>query len=209
MLLYSVLPGFVHVASYHLGTATPILRWCPERPHLCIAQWLPGRQQGDISETDWAWDELEWSSAHPAAFVVDAPKGCMLHALAAALEPICKLRDRQTSLISWSPSCKHLLIHGRGGQSSLADASDTSGALTMISVAKGVVLASSTLSAVGDPCQPQKRKAWAGHKADWQCGCPHGCFVCHSRLLCGACGPCTSHPSGAAGAGCWHGHSDR
>ena len=57
-VLYDVLAGFEHLASYQLGTASPVMRWCPGQPQLCIAQWPRVRLRLKLSEGVWAWDEL-------------------------------------------------------------------------------------------------------------------------------------------------------
>ena len=144
VVLDDVLAGFEHLASYQLGTASPVMRWCPGRPQLCIAQWPRVRLRIKLSEGVWAWDELKEYAAHPAAFMADA-SGC-LHASSASSEPIHQLSHRQLSYIAWSPDCRHLLTCGCGGQGPISDATDSSGELTIISFATDEILASAMVS---------------------------------------------------------------
>ena len=161
LVLYQVSADSWQQASYSMGTSTPVLRWCPDKPCLCIAQQPRERQCFYSEHGDRAWDCVEVPSPHPAAFMVDGADGSMQHALGCEASGALHDLDIWPTLqhASWSPNCQYLLVCRIRPAADALPEGLPAGRLSIISLVRDKVLATSTLS-VAAHSNPSAAASW-------------------------------------------------
>ena len=149
VVLYQISGAPKPVASYSLGTSTPMIRWCPDQPLLCIAQLPRRRRLCSLPEGYFAWDCVHVPSLHPPAFMVNGD-GSLRHALGGKAANVLLEEDTHQlqQHISWSPDAHALLVcRQRAGALSRTE-ERPAGRLSIISLVEDSFLATSALSEV-------------------------------------------------------------
>ena len=153
VVLYSAADDFQQQARFPTGRGAPVLQWAASEPRLCIAH-LPRaprqnpRTQGPPSTPPRATPGSSQAQTPqirpqlPAALVVEAPMGAVLHSLGPeASAQVHAMAKWGSQRILWSPACTHLLVCG-AEEPSHAEMT-YAGCLCLVDVAGNRVLASS------------------------------------------------------------------
>ena len=147
VVLYSTSGSFQQQTRFPTGEAAPVLQWAASEPHLCIAQLFhaPPRSQSQGPPQLLGSSQAQTPSKLPAALMVDAPTGAVLHSLGPeASAEVHAMAKWSSHRVLWSPACTHLLVCGATEPNNTDE--PYAGCLCLVDVAGDRVLASCAAS---------------------------------------------------------------